>query len=479
MHKFFINAPTISEAEYFDLLSEFIGIMLGDGNIYVNLEKWQYQIDVSLNSIDEPRYLIYVKDLMEEIFGMEIKKVQTKGKGVSLRIYSKKVIQFLIDLGLKSGKKTLNQVGVPKYIFKKKNYIIKCLKGLFDTDGNISIDTKNDLRIRFSNTSKNLVEDFRMLCSKINIQSSPTITEDKNRKSWCVMVAKKQEIKRFIDLVNPEKLQEPIRQIWLASKLIYLNSSKEDQFVIKSKIINEIKKKGNKIFVFSKENSEFLKETCEKHLNIQITTDLIKLTIEDVIKLKKSMYNKSKAEMWKSLYEHLRSYTRITDYLIEIQSIRIPHRQTIREHIIQYMKEEKIDYEKWLIEFPFIHFGLDANGKFNKFPIEIRNKICELITLIINKNEDKKQEFDVLKILMKEFIKSDDILMIWLLKNPLYSEPTKQHIKSLIFLIQELVRSSKMNEKINMTSLSCDPRISINRRLIKQIIDNLKGKGLF
>jgi len=248
--------------------------------------------------------------------------------------------------------------------------------------------------------------------------------------------------------------------------------------LLKNKIEEYVKTHGKKLFIFSKENAMFLKKICEKQLNIQITSKLISKTIIDMIELQKSMYNKKKAESWKTLYEHLRSYTRIIEYMKYQGCINIPYRDTIRDHIKLYFETWNHNYEEWLKNFPFIQIGLNGSGVFTKFPFEIRNRICEDILSIILDNKGKLQNLKILEILIKLFKKKEDLLLIWMINNPIYSDPLKEHIFQLIFLLRNLYHISSKGETINMTALSYDNRININRRSIKKIIDNLVEKGL-
>jgi hypothetical protein len=101
------------------------------------------------------------------------------------------------------------------------------------------------------------------------------------------MIAKKGEIQKFIKKVDPEKLKEPIRRIWFASKIYFLKSSEMDYSIIESKICEDLCKNGKKIFNFCKENTDFLKKICEKQLNIQITLSLADDIIKNTIELQK------------------------------------------------------------------------------------------------------------------------------------------------------------------------------------------------
>lgn len=45
-------------------------------------------------------------------------------------------------LGLKVGDKIKNKVKIPNWILEKKKFLVRCLKGLFETDGNYSENKK-------------------------------------------------------------------------------------------------------------------------------------------------------------------------------------------------------------------------------------------------------------------------------------------------------------------------------------------------
>jgi hypothetical protein len=45
-------------------------------------------------------------------------------------------------LGLPIGNKLKNSVEIPRWIFKKKRYLMKCLKGLFETDGHYGLSKR-------------------------------------------------------------------------------------------------------------------------------------------------------------------------------------------------------------------------------------------------------------------------------------------------------------------------------------------------
>ncbi|MBT4376033.1 hypothetical protein HOD29_01520 [archaeon] len=130
------------------LIAEFIGIMLGDGNlgIYKSIVKGkikkQHRIRISLDSRNE-RYTDYVSKLLEEIFDQKPKRYyKKKENAVDLGLFRKgHYFRVIEEFGLSNSPKW-NRMEIPKRYFKEKFYP-PILKGLFDTDGCLSLFNNN------------------------------------------------------------------------------------------------------------------------------------------------------------------------------------------------------------------------------------------------------------------------------------------------------------------------------------------------
>lgn len=115
-------------------LAEFVGIMLGDG--YIGKE----QIEITLNSIVEVKYSQFVSNLCGELFGSYPKITKKKDcNAFSIGCYGVNLIKYLTKLGLKTGNKVKQQVGVPLWIMSNREFSKMCCRGLIDTDGCIAI----------------------------------------------------------------------------------------------------------------------------------------------------------------------------------------------------------------------------------------------------------------------------------------------------------------------------------------------------
>lgn len=113
------------------LLAEFFGIMMGDGGIN-NL----WQATITLNSIKDAPYSIYVSNLCNKLFGISPvmrKRKETNALVISLASIS--IVDFLVMEGLLRGNKLKQGLKIPEWILKKKSYRKSCIRGLIDTDG--------------------------------------------------------------------------------------------------------------------------------------------------------------------------------------------------------------------------------------------------------------------------------------------------------------------------------------------------------
>ncbi len=175
------------------ILSEFIGIMLGDGNIYKNTT------NIAFDKRNKS-YIKYTKILARNCFGVNFKfKELKKNNGAYIYFYNKYLTQNLLDLGLKRGNKIKNQLGIPKWIIKNQKYSKMCLRGLIDTDGSIFFAKRdNALYIDFTNHNQKLMKDFKFITKNLGY---PFV----KCKETNVCLYQKKEVVRFINDIRPLK----------------------------------------------------------------------------------------------------------------------------------------------------------------------------------------------------------------------------------------------------------------------------------
>ncbi len=180
-------------------LAEFIGIMLGDGNVYLNREKGVYQIKITNNSVTDKDYMLnFVKPLVEELFGVKASISFDKGrKGINLRVASMNLVSFLSSMGLVPGDKIKNSVSFPDWVKADENFLKPCIRGLFDTDGTVFHQSKysSRLTIGFKNNNEKLLKDVRSGLVGLGFHPTKII---KN----AIFIGRQNEVKRFLQTIS-------------------------------------------------------------------------------------------------------------------------------------------------------------------------------------------------------------------------------------------------------------------------------------
>jgi len=198
-----VNTKNITIPPKSDGLAEFIGILLGDGNIWVqkNGINTNYQLKIAGDLTEDKDYLLnYVKPLCYSLFSIEPKLQELpKVNELFVVLYSKNVISFLDFMGLKPGHKIKNQITIPNWIYERESYLKACLRGLIDTDGSIFKMSNQDpklLRISFKNFNTTLLEDTREIFLKLDFHPSKLICND------CFFLSRQSEVKRYIQEIG-------------------------------------------------------------------------------------------------------------------------------------------------------------------------------------------------------------------------------------------------------------------------------------
>jgi len=196
--------------------AEFVGIMLGDGNLYSQESTGNYQIRIAFNSKNEYEYLIFVKNLSNKLFNKNFYIKYMKDKSCFHLCLSNKVLFYKIK------KLSLNKDRIPSWIFKKKVYLKSCIRGLIDTDGSIFRMSKRDhrlIRIGFKNTKIKLLSDARKALIMLGFHPSKIICSREiflSRQSEIIKYAKEigfnnpKNLKRFMQLAPSSSGQERI-----------------------------------------------------------------------------------------------------------------------------------------------------------------------------------------------------------------------------------------------------------------------------
>ncbi|MBN2459032.1 hypothetical protein JXB28_02010 [Candidatus Woesearchaeota archaeon] len=160
-------------------LSEFIGVMVGDGHLRFSIGKQRNgtrlaRSDIVISgNIREKEYLDYVRKLFYSIFNTTLSyEKDTKPGAVVLRAYSKGIVQFLNQVCEIPLNKKVDVVKIPSLI-KKAPFDCQCafLRGLADTDFSLTFKNKGKFHsypvIKGTFKSKELVRGLNELIRKL------------------------------------------------------------------------------------------------------------------------------------------------------------------------------------------------------------------------------------------------------------------------------------------------------------------------
>jgi len=197
-------------------MTEFIGIMLGDGSIGIyntkagNKIKKHHVVKVTLDSRNKP-YINYVSNLMKEVLNVEPRlHFKKKENAVDIGTFRRDALDYILnEIGLKMSPKW-NRMKIPKK-FMKKEFYPRLLRGLFDTDGSVTIFKNNgiiypriEIKICPSPAQKQFMEIVNNLGFKHKIQN---LDKGKIR----IRISGVKELKKWFEIVGSSN-QEYIKR---------------------------------------------------------------------------------------------------------------------------------------------------------------------------------------------------------------------------------------------------------------------------
>lgn len=494
-------------------ISELIGIILGDGHVSYDLKEHSYLFSIYLNGVDEKEYLDYVKKLIQDIYNKdpfeywERDKPSTSkdAKGVSLTLYGKEIVKDLLGLGLKSGNKVKNQVGVPDCVFSSDKYSLKCLKGLIDTDGSVFLNkSRKSIYLSFTNSSLTLVKDFIRLCNKFDIIShfyGPYYRVNKktgkSSVAYSALLVRKEMVKNFLTLINPEKWNDANRRGFIGTLLILLKNPENYNKFIKEHVLRF----QNKQFKFSLESLIFLRNFCNS-IKLQVDTSSIRLAISESFEFKYLKYSIEYAEYLKELSIQDGSIREV------VKSINKKYRVTAKNYIKKLFAEPEYSdlygqqgYLRWLNHnFEILiddYYDKNINKRtirIRRFSFDIKKEICILIFNILKSSKNQKIDSDIRKelsylinnldlnqkLIYNEVLSEDDVFkpkvllferLSYLLSSSEYLIVINEHISILITFIKEILNLISLKEKMELENLRKHIR---NKLKINWRSDNIK-----
>ncbi len=196
-------------------LAEETGWHIGDGsmNYYKNHEKMigLYQLRGHIED-DRPHYIQRIKPLFKNIYGIDVSLREMPSTRVfGFQIWSNELVEFKQKLGLKIGPKL--DIKIPDIFLDDKKLRIAVVRGVFDTDGCIYLEKKNNKlypRIEIFTISNILAQQLLDILTELGFRTTKYLAEKANRiKSnkrlgYKISIRGEEMFHRFIKIISPQ-----------------------------------------------------------------------------------------------------------------------------------------------------------------------------------------------------------------------------------------------------------------------------------
>ena len=184
-------------------LAEIVGIMLGDGCLYLD-RRLKFHTVICFNK-KETQYLNYVKILFESYFNPYKFSIQELENEFLLRNISKFIGKFLVSNGLKHGNKIKNKVEIPEGVFSNREFVVSLVKGIFDTDGSIYRKYANYAQICFKFAGYPLIASVRESLMVLGYNPTKIIKGNSSIGGidWKFYLSRQEEVNRFFLEIKP------------------------------------------------------------------------------------------------------------------------------------------------------------------------------------------------------------------------------------------------------------------------------------
>lgn len=193
----------IQKPKYSEKLAEFMGILIGDGHLS------EYQLSVTTNSKTDREHALFVQKMIKKLFGIQSTlKNKKRENAVNVVASSKTLVQFINNRGMPIGNKIKNSVSIPPWILRSAVYKKAFIRGLFDTDGCIYLDTHKingktykHLGWTITSASDRLIADVLKTLRTLGFSPTNKISQES------VYLRRQKEIKRYFKEIGTSNLK--------------------------------------------------------------------------------------------------------------------------------------------------------------------------------------------------------------------------------------------------------------------------------
>ena len=154
-------------------VSELVGAILGDGNIY---DKRPDYVEMCGNPRND---LAYYENVLLPIVREELgrnPKLFLRDGGLRFRINQKSFVEWLKDIGLPAGE-AKGSAAIPDFIVSRGKFLVRCVRGIYDTDGSVYFDRRSAYlrpypRTELQMTNEALLDQLDKILSQMDIKHS-------------------------------------------------------------------------------------------------------------------------------------------------------------------------------------------------------------------------------------------------------------------------------------------------------------------
>jgi len=164
-----------------------MGLIAGDGHLSKDTRKDGYG-GVTIGLSNQNEYIINTFSNFFESLGLKtIISEATPSRAAEVRIYSKLIFHIFTKFGFIASPKSKEMSFIPELLFYKENYLYNLIKGLYDSDGWISIRESGSSHIGFASTNKKLIQFVQNALLRLGIigfirERTPNISQTKYNK---------------------------------------------------------------------------------------------------------------------------------------------------------------------------------------------------------------------------------------------------------------------------------------------------------
>ena len=148
-------------------LGQVLGYMIGDG--WLRDEDKNCRVGLTFSAEDK-EILSYIKYIMNDFYGSEIKEIERKNGVYHLSYHSKYFVNFFKQLGVKPWQ--ADEKEVPEAVFTAtEDAAVGFLQGLFTADGTVNFKIDSSSYVRLTSKSKRLLKGVQLLLLNLGIKS--------------------------------------------------------------------------------------------------------------------------------------------------------------------------------------------------------------------------------------------------------------------------------------------------------------------